>query len=91
MTPSHIRTIRIELLAAKSVALFVASCSQRRIASQRTAYQAITADTFKPENGLHRLVVRHAILFLQERGRLVEWTVDTLCPEALPAPLAAAA
>lgn len=85
MTAHEISQIRKELLGLKKVSPLVRVCDDERIASRKTVFDAITAESFNPENALHRLVIRRAVRFLQSFGSLEGWDVDRLLPEALPA------
>ena len=85
MTTQEILIIRKELLFHKQVKELVRLCKAESIASNMTVYDAITAKSFDPKNGLHRMIIRRAVRFLQSFGSLEGWDVDRLLPEALPA------
>jgi len=84
MNQDEIFTIRKELRGLKAVETVVRICDDESISSRKTTYDALTPEKFNIENGLHRLIIRRTVIFLQSLGSLRDWDIEEMLPEALP-------
>lgn len=82
-----IQDIRNQLLLLKAVTKFVELCDQESIGSRATVFDAISPARFDLARTQHRSIVRRAIRYLHDAGKLLDVDLEQAMPESLPAPL----
>jgi len=74
LIPAQIEEMRIALRGRHGMTKkLVARCEDADIASRAVVFEAIKAESYDGENGLHRLVTHEAVKMLNEIGVFFKW------------------